>query len=1148
MANPPYLQANSQFRYGFWTGRAYSAGHDSAPFAAYTSSDLAVTGYDDFDNTMSKPHDIAYEQAQVTLASQWDAASASQRLTLLINYFQSVATADLRFIADEPSHLPGNEWGLLLAAVAVPAFTASVATDLTIIYRLQNDAAYAAQMTGLTRQQMQARVGAVQDYAPDAIVYWLGLINDTAGAVGQAIVSLRDLVEALDHGDDFSDQMAALLGSGGSVSSVLDPMLQLLQNRSGAIHQIERASSTTGATAGNNNSYHPSVSGDGHYVAFMSYASNLVAADTNSASDIFLYNTQSQAVSRVSVGAGGAQANNQSSDPSITQDGRYIAFTSTATNLVQGDAAGWQEVFVTDGTATVRVSIGHNAQGGNEEPNFPSYHPSITLDSGGSNYLVAYASQASNLVAGDTNSSQDIFVYRSTSHAISRITNGNAGSDFPSISTGGTIAFESYASNLVSGDTNNRDDVFYYNGSSIVRVAPNGVQPNGDSGHASISADGKFIAFESLASNLVAGDTNGAWDIFVYDVTSRTIERISVGYDGTPANNDSFAPSISGDGRFVTFRTRAGNLVANQSSPADQIYVYDRELHTARLVSVSAAGEAGNSHSIAPAISADGSTVAFESGATNLFRGDNGFSDVFVTDALRFFTSGGPQNDIIGSASGNDILDGGRGSNTVSYAGIAAAVTVSLAVTGPQNTGGGGTDTLTNFANLIGGGGADRLTGDAIANSLNGGPSGDILNGLGGFDLLTGGTGNDRFVFDAIALADAKAAVPLIDEVTDYAAGDQLDLTALLSAAYHGSGQPAASFVRAVEDASGTFARLQIDTDGAANGANWVTIARLDGMQVGNVLNVVLDSAAPAGSSVNVVDVRTRMPVNDFNGDGKTDIVWRNDAGGLAIWAMNDGVIHHASSLGNMPANWKLAGTGDFNGDHMSDLLWRNDAGVVAIWDMNDGAILHANSLGAIPTNWHIIGTGDFNGDHMTDIVWRNDAGGTAIWDMNDGAILHASSLGTVPSNWTLAGTGDFTGEGMTDLLWRNDAGVTAIWAMNDGAIHHVSSLGAIPANWHIVGTGDFNGDHLSDIVWRNDAGVVAIWDMNDGAILAANSLGSVPSNWHLANTGDYNGDGKSDLLWRNDAGVTAIWDMNDGAILHANSLGSIPTNWHIIA
>jgi hypothetical protein len=302
------------------------------------------------------------------------------------------------------------------------------------------------------------------------------------------------------------------------------------------------------------------------------------------------------------------------------------------------------------------------------------------------------------------------------------------------------------------------------------------------------------------------------------------------------------------------------------------------------------------------------------------------------------------------------------------------------------------------------------------------------------------------------------------------------------------------------------------------------------------------------GQGVGTITNDDRIPINDFNGDGKSDILWRNDAGPMSIWDMNGGNLLASNPLGSVPAAWKVAGTGDFNGDGKTDILWRNDNGALQTWDMNDGNILAANSLGTVPDNWKIAGIGDFNGDGKSDIVWRNDSGPMAIWNMNDGNILASNPLGTVPAAWKVAGIGDFNADGKSDFLWRNDNGALQIWDMNDNNIMASNSLGTVPDNWKIAGLGDFNGDRKSDILWRNDNGALQIWDMNDGNILAANSLGSVPANWKIADLGDYNGNGKSDILWRNDTGPVAIWDMDDGTLLGSNSLGSVPANWHIIA
>ncbi|MBR1121054.1 FG-GAP repeat protein [Bradyrhizobium lablabi] len=287
---------------------------------------------------------------------------------------------------------------------------------------------------------------------------------------------------------------------------------------------------------------------------------------------------------------------------------------------------------------------------------------------------------------------------------------------------------------------------------------------------------------------------------------------------------------------------------------------------------------------------------------------------------------------------------------------------------------------------------------------------------------------------------------------------------------------------------------------------------------------------------------------NDFNGDGMDDIVWRNDAGVVQLWDMSGSTILHANSLGAVPNNWNILGTGDFNGDNKTDFIWRNDAGVTQIWNMNDGTIASTRALGVIPANWKLLGTDDFNGDGKTDLLWRNDAGVTQIWNMDDGTIVSTRSLGVIPANWNLAGTGDFNGDGKADLLWRNDAGVTQIWNMNDGTILNTPSLGVIPANWKVGAVDDFNGDGKTDLLWRNDTGVTQIWNMNsDGTIASTRSLGIIPLNWTLAGSGDFNGDGMADLLWRNDAGVVQMWQMNDGTISQATSLGVIPANWRIV-
>jgi Tol biopolymer transport system component len=278
---------------------------------------------------------------------------------------------------------------------------------------------------------------------------------------------------------------------------------------------------------------------------------------------------------------GGAQGNNYSGSPSISADGRYVAFRSEATNLVAGDTNNTADVFVRDRLAgtTERVSLSTAGVQGN---NFSGY-PSISADG----RIVAFASVATNLVSGDTNQSYDIFVRDRLSGTTERVSvatggaQGNNSSTYPAISADGNwVVFTSVASNLVAGDTNGASDVFVRDLVSATTerasVATGGAEGNGASGGPVISADGRYVAFLSTATNLVSGDTNGFMDIFVRDRSSGTTERVSVATGGAQENSDSFDSWISADGRYVAFESAASNLVAGDTNGARDVFVRDR--------------------------------------------------------------------------------------------------------------------------------------------------------------------------------------------------------------------------------------------------------------------------------------------------------------------------------------------------------------------------------------------------------------------------------------------------------------------------------------------------------------------------------------------------------------------------------------------
>jgi Ca2+-binding RTX toxin-like protein len=356
--------------------------------------------------------------------------------------------------------------------------------------------------------------------------------------------------------------------------------------------------------------------------------------------------------------------------------------------------------------------------------------------------------------------------------------------------------------------------------------------------------------------------------------------------------------------------------------------------------------------------------------------------------------------------------------------------------------------------NAIGGSGNDTITGNAVANVLNGGAGNDTLNGAGGADTLVGGLGADHFVFDSAAYADATAGSPIVDTISDYdrgsgtfsqGEGDQIDLTALLSSVYNNGAVPVASIARVVVDGDGTGALLQIDMDGAGNAAHWTTIAELTGIHARNSVNVILSSSQPGGATLYTQG--DYGLTGDFNGDGKSDVLWQNDNGGVAIWQMNGNQVT-ALGVGSLPNDWHVVGIGDFNGDGKSDVLWQNDNGGVAIWQMNGNQVT-ALGVGSLPNDWHAVGIGDFNGDGKSDVLWQNDNGGVAIWQMN-GNQLTALGVGSLPNDWHAVGIGDFNGDGKSDVLWQNENGGVAIWQMN-GNQTTALGVGSLPANWAVV-------------------------------------------------------------------------------------------------
>lgn len=396
--------------------------------------------------------------------------------------------------------------------------------------------------------------------------------------------------------------------------------------------RIQRVSTGSDGTQANRNSYRGVISADGRFVAFSAEATNLVPPDSNGlTNDVFVKDRHTGTTELVSAAIDGIQSNGYSDGAILSADGRYVAFYSYATNLVPGDTNGVADAFVKDRQTGVIERVSTNADG--TQGNGDSGLAGMTPDG----RFVVIISDASNLLAGDTNGTTDIFVKDRQTGTVQRVntaadgTQANNGSYlWAAISGDGRyVAFTTQASNLVPRDTNGAGDAFVKDlqtgAIERVSVAADGTQSNQDTWGIAINADGRYIAFNSDASNLVAGYSTFTTRVYVKDRQTGAIETMSFDL--------SSEPSLSADGRFVAFTSRATNLVSGDTNAASDAFVKDRQTGVVERVSTDAHGVQANDYSRTPTLSADGRYVVFYSPANNLVPDDsNIFYDLFVVD------------------------------------------------------------------------------------------------------------------------------------------------------------------------------------------------------------------------------------------------------------------------------------------------------------------------------------------------------------------------------------------------------------------------------------------------------------------------------------------------------------------------------------
>jgi Ca2+-binding RTX toxin-like protein len=676
--------------------------------------------------------------------------------------------------------------------------------------------------------------------------------------------------------------------------------------------------------------------------------------------------------------------------------------------------------------------------------------------------------------------------------------------------------------------TKNWDVVGGFNVDADVSASYSGVQASRTADALHVSADGKYLTVTAetsvqlidLTKIISETGTSAGNDV----VTGDSDDNYLYGFEG----DDTLDGRGGGDELFGG----SGNDTYYVDQPGD--YVHETANGGVDTVRATYGGYRLPSY-VERLVLGDGATFGYGNDAANSLVANDAGNMLYGMDGDDVLT-GGRGNDELDGGLGNDRMEGGAGDDryiidspadvVIERGGegndtVIASVTMTLAAEVENLILQPGTRTLNGSGNAM----DNVLTGNSGDNQLYGLAGDDRLLGGLGIDRLSGGDGADTFLGTRAELAG--------DTITDLSVGDRIVVSDL-----------------AYADASVTRIGAALSLGEGAS----VTIANAANTRL------VVNAAGEDGTEIAAVNRYTGL--SDFNGDGHSDLLWREAGGDFSTWGVSgnaDGnqLAKNSTYVESVGANWTIAETFDFNGDGRSDILWREqDAGQFTIWN-GQGSSWAQNSYSdnTVASDWKIAGVGDLNGDGRDDIVWRQDSGAFSTWQSTGtGFNTNVTYDSSVAPDWKIVGLADFDGDNKDDLLWRNQgSGAFSIWrSTGNGFTPNTYYDAGVDTSWHIDGLADFNGDGKDDILWRHDGdGVLTTWQSTgSGFDLNVYDDHSVSPMWQVANTGDFNGDGKADLMFRNVAdGTFTTWESNgDGFDPNVVSDSSVGTNWQVQA
>ncbi len=726
------------------------------------------------------------------------------------------------------------------------------------------------------------------------------------------------------------------------------------------------------ATAVLGDSQSPSSSADGAFVAFQSSATDLVSgqSDANNNNDIFLFERATGAVTLVSHTPASATttASGISSEPAISSDGAFVAFRSTATNLATGqsDANSTGDIFLLQRATGVVTLVSHTPASATTTANGFSSEPAISADGA----FVAFFSFANNLVAGqsDANGDFDIFLLQRATGVVTLVshtpasatTTANSASLEPAISADGAfVAFHSTATNLVAGqsDANGDFDTFLFERATgvvtLVSHTPASATTtaSSDSLGPAISADGAFVAFHSLATNLVVSqsDGNGNYDTFLFQRATGVVALVShTPASATTASGLSLDPAISADGAFVAFSSTATTLVAGQSDTNGDFdtFLFQRATGVVTLVShtPASATTTASAGGLDPAISADGAFVAFSSTATNLVAGQSDANSNY--DAFLFQRATGVVT-LVSHTPASATTTANLGSAEAAISADGAFVPFSSSATNlvaGQSDANGATDVFL----------FQRSDGAARP------PADFDGNGTTDIGVFRPSTGVWYVQGGATTYWGTNGDLPVPG---DYNGNGTTEIAVFrrTTGVWYVQGGATTTW--------GTNGDVPVPGDYNGDGTTEVAVFRPST----GVWYV-------QGGATTYWGTNGDIPVpGDYNGDGSTEVAVFRPATG--VWYVQGGATTYWGTNGDVPV------PGDYNGNGTTDIaVFRPATGV---WYVQGGATTYWGANGDVPA------PGDYNGNGTTDIAVFRDA--TGVWYVQGGATTTWGANGDVP-------------------------------------------------------------------------------------------------------------------------------------------------------